>query len=221
MHFSFKEDRKENRMIMGGKLDIEGDEEEALSMPSRTTKKFVSTARKLRILNSLRNPNVGMLVTSAQYDAVSATGIIARLVAVKKPALAASIATYLGLPRSVQLFARASKAAAYVAAIRDLSDADTAQGAIQIIHGGLVSKGSDSASVLNRGGYATVAMAANKAGRPGVANLLLVLESSVADKVPALLSTGSFADAVAVATTARYVNCISGHGLYLSFFTTA
>mmetsp|Transcript_25076 Transcript_25076/g.46768 ORF Transcript_25076/g.46768 Transcript_25076/m.46768 type:complete len:340 (+) Transcript_25076:3-1022(+) len=46
-------------------------------------------------------------------------------------------------------------------------------------------------------------MAANSAGRPGVANLLLMLETSVADKVPALLSTGSYADAVAVATSAR------------------
>ena len=149
-----------------------------------------------------------MVVTSAQYDAVSATGIIARLVAVKKPALAASIGKYLGLPRSTQLLARASKAAAYVAAVKDLSDADIAQGAIQMIHGGSVSEGMDSTSVMNRGGYATVAMAAHKAGRPVVANMLLVLESSVADKVPALLSTGSFADAVAVATTARYVDLL-------------
>jgi vacuolar protein sorting-associated protein 16 len=208
MHFSFKEDRKENRVIMGGKLGCEDDKEEAFSMPSGTTKRFVATARKLRILNSLRNPNVGMVVTSAQYDAVSATGIIARLVAVKKPALAASIGKYLGLPRSTQLLARASKAAAYVAAVKDLSDADIAQGAIQMIHGGSVSEGMDSTSVMNRGGYATVAMAAHKAGRPVVANMLLVLESSVADKVPALLSTGSFADAVAVATTARYVDLL-------------
>ena len=206
MHFSFKEDRKENRMIMGGKLSHVDHKEEDFSMPSGTTKRFVATARKLRILNSLRNPSVGMVVTSAQYDAVSANGIIARLVAVKKPALAASIGKYLGLPRSTQLFARASKAAAYVAAVKGLSDADIAQGAIQMIHGGSTSKGMESASVLNRGGYATVAMAAHKAGRPLVANMLLVLESSVADKVPALLSTGSFADAVAVATTARYVD---------------
>lgn len=207
MHFSFKDDRKENRMIMGGKLhddDVDG----TVTMPSSTTRKFVATARKLRILNSLRNPEVGLVVTSAQYDAISSTGIIARLIAVKKPALAASVSKYLSLPKSVQLYARASKAAAFVAAAKDRSDADTAQGAIQIIHedSSNESAGSQGASsVMNRGAYAAVAMAANKAGRPGVANLLLMLETSVADKVPALISTGSYADAVAVATTARYV----------------
>lgn len=205
MHFSFKEDRKENRMIMGGRLANGEEENEPFAMPSRTTQKFVATARKLRILNALRNPDVGMVVTSAQYDAISPTGIIARLIVLNKPALAASVSKYLGLPKSVQLFARASKAAAFVAAAKDLSDGDTAQGALKIIHAGSESSGVETTAVFNRGGYATVAMAANKAGRPGVANLLLVLETSVADKVSALLSTGSFADAVAVATTARYV----------------
>jgi hypothetical protein len=57
--------------------------------------------------------------------------------------------------------------------------------------------------LATQGGYATVALAANRAGRPGVANLLLVLETSIADKVPALVSIGSYADAVAVATAAR------------------
>lgn len=59
-----------------------------------------------------------------------------------------------------------------------------------------------------RGAYATVAMAATKAGRPGVANLLLLLESSVSDKVPALISNGSYVDAMAVATSARDSNFI-------------
>jgi hypothetical protein len=120
------------------------------------------------------------------------------------------VSKYLSLPKSVQLYARASKAAAFVAAEKHRSDADTAQGAIQIIHEKAASTAetssknrSASSSSINRGGYATVAMAANKAGRPGVANLLLMLETSVADKVPALISTGSYSDAVAVATTAR------------------
>lgn len=208
MHFSFKDDRKENRMTMGGKTENLEGEDEGMVMPSRTTQKFVATARKLRILNSLRNPDVGLVLTSVQYDAISPIGVIARLIAIKKPALATSISKYLSLPKSVQLYARASKAAAFVTAATDRSDADTAQGAIHIVQednsaGASSSRSPSAPSVLNRGGYATVAMAANKAGRPGVANLLLMLETSVADKVPALISTGSYADAVAVATTAR------------------
>jgi len=212
MHFSFKDDSKENQMIMGGKME---DEDEGTStMPSGTTRKFVATARKLRILNSIRNPEVGLVMTSAQYDAISSMGVVARLIAVKKPALANSISKYLGLPKSVQLYARASKAAAFVVASKERSDADTAQGAIQIIHEDSTTEGSSSlsqsaSSIMNRGAYAAVAMAANKVGRPGVANLLLMLETSVADKVPALISTGSYADAVAVATNARYVSIIS------------
>jgi hypothetical protein len=203
MHFSFKDDPKENRTIMGGKQNMPEDDA-LLIMPSRTTAKFVASARKLRILNALRNPSVGFVLTSAQYDVITPTGVVARLIAIKKPALATSISKYLSLPKSVQLYARASKAAAFVASEKHRSDADTAQGAIQIIHEKLPTEATKTtSSSINRGGYATVAMAANKAGRPGVANLLLMLETSVADKVPALISTGSYADAVAVATTAR------------------
>ena len=203
MHFTFK-DPKESRNIMGGSLE-DADDENALTMPSSTTVKFVNTGRKLRILNALRNPAIGFVLTSAQYDAITPTGVVARLIAINKPALASSISKYLTLPKSVQLFARASKAAAFVASSKNLSDADTAEGAIRIItedESG-TSSSKRSLACINRGGYATVALAANKAGRPGVANLLLMLETSVADKVPALLSTGSYADAVAVATSAR------------------
>ena len=203
MHFAFKDDPREKRAVMGGKLG-EVDDRGSIILPSPITAKFVATARKLRILNAVRNPSVGLVITSAQYDAITPTGVVARLIATKRPALASSASKYLSLPKSVQLFARASKAAAFVAAEKHLSDSDTAQGALQIIHDQDPSKSSNKnvSSSINRGGYATVAMAANKVGRPGVANLLLMLETSVADKVPALISTGSYADAVAVATHA-------------------
>jgi hypothetical protein len=201
MHFAFK-DPQENRNIMGGRLE-ESEDDQGSTMPSQTTQKLVAAARKLRILNALRNPSVGFVLTSAQFDAITPLGVIARLIAIKKPALATSISKYLNLPKSVQLFARASKAAAFVAAETNSSDADTAQAAIQIIHDVSKDVSNNASSSINRGGYATVALAASRAGRPGVANLLLMLESSVADKVPALISTGSYADAVAVATAAR------------------
>jgi vacuolar protein sorting-associated protein 16 len=209
MHFSYKEN-DERSCIMGGPL--EGSEEGSRLRPSYTTTKFVAGTRKLRILNALRNPNVGFILTSNQFDSISPTGLVARLVAMKRPALATSISKYLSLPKSVQLYCRASKAAALVTSQskKELSDAEIADAAIRIINeDGKASLSSKSkSSSVNRGGYATVALAANKAGRPGVANLLLMLESSVADKVPALISTGSYADAMAVATTARFVlNC--------------
>ncbi|CAB9505372.1 sorting-associated protein 16 homolog [Seminavis robusta] len=204
MHFSYK-DNSERSCMMGGPLA--GSDEECRVRPSHTTVKFVAAARKLRILNSLRNPNVGFILTASQFDAMSPTGLVARLIAMKRPALATSISKYLGLPKAVQLYARASKASALVASDsqRGHSDTEIADAAIKMINedAAATTDSKTASTSINRGGYATVALAANKAGRPGVANLLLMLESSVADKVPALISTGSFADAMAVATTAR------------------
>lgn len=199
MHFSYKTAEDEQKVLIGG--PVMGSEFDTKILPSKTTAKFVDAARKLRILNALRNPNVGFLITAAQFDAMTPSGVVARLIAMKRSALAVEISKYLSLPKSVQLYARASKAAAFVEAATHLSDSETAERGIRIING------DDNEGIppsMNRGGYATVALAANKVGRSGVANLLLMLESSVADKVPALISTGAYADALAVATTARY-----------------
>jgi vacuolar protein sorting-associated protein 16 len=197
MHFSYKDPTEGN--IMGGSVENHNALDEAL-MPSETAIKFTMAARTLRILNALRDPAVGFILTAAQFEHITPTGVVARLVAMKRPALASSISRYLGLPKSVQLFARASQAAAFVASDKSKSDAETAEAAIRIIN---ESTDKSKAQSGNSGAYATVALAANRAGRPGVANLLLMLESSVADKVPALIATGSFADAMAVATSAR------------------
>lgn len=202
MHFAYKNAADEKRLVMGG--PVTGSDPDTGLCPTFTTAKFVETGRKLRVLNALRNPNVGYVLTSTQYDAVTPAGVVARLIAMGRPALATAISEYLSLPKSVQLFARASKAAALVEADRDHTDSEIAEAAIRIINQESGNEPANKAvSSINRGGYATVAMAATKAGRTGVANLLLMLESSVADKVPALISTGSFPDAIAVATTAR------------------
>lgn len=197
MHFSYKNPSEAS--TMGGSVDYHNPLDD-ITMPSETAIKFTTAARTLRILNALRDPSVGFILTAAQFDHITATGVVARLVAMKRPALASSISRYLGLPKSVQLFARACKAAAFVASDKANSDAHTAEAAIQIINGNSDQNTTQSG---NSGAYATVALAANRAGRPGVANLLLMLETSVADKVPALIATGSFADAMAVATSAR------------------
>ncbi|KAL7575766.1 hypothetical protein ACA910_003096 [Epithemia clementina (nom. ined.)] len=222
-------------LVMGGPYDLESDEQNnnkqtndknnELVLPSLTTRQFVAAARKLRILNALRNPNVGFVLTLAQYDALTHTGIVSRLIAMHRSSLASRLAVYLRLPKAVQLYARASKAAAYVQKVHTTleshgeaqPDSVTAERAIAIIQNengdnfleenNVKNKPNAAKSKNNssmyRGAYATVAMAASKAGRPGVANLLLLLESSVPDKVPALISNGSYVDAMAVATFAR------------------
>lgn len=205
MHYSYKSDDDEQR-VLGGGSNGEGNADTSHNTnqhiwPSATTREFVATARKLRVLNALRNPQVGFVLTASQWEALTPTGIVARLVAMQRPALATSISQYLRLPRSVQLYCRACQAAAVVqAAPADASDADTAEKALQILHGGTATAATRASY---RGGYATIAMSANQSGHPGVANLLLMMETSVADKVPALLATGAYPDAVAVASQAK------------------
>lgn len=196
MTFLYKQPN-ESGTIMGGPSGATVDVADSHLRPSPVARIFVACGRKLRILNALRNPNVGVLVTSLQFDAMTATGVVGRLIAMKRPSLACTISTYLQLPKQVQLFARASKAAALVEADSSSSDSEVAEAAMRIIATDPKERG------IFRGAYATVAMAASKCGRVGVANLLLMLETSIADKVPALISTGSYADAVAVASSAR------------------
>jgi vacuolar protein sorting-associated protein 16 len=206
MHFSYK--TLEGKSLLGGPVTGSDNDTGSSSdriLPSKTTTKFVDAARSIRILNALRHPDVGLVVTAAQWEAMTPAGVVARLVALQRPALAAAIANYLHLPNSVQLYARAAMAAAFITTAPAAgSDSEIAERAMRIIHGKDGDKNDTSSHNRNRGGYATVAMTAHAVGRPGVASLLLMLESSVAEKVPALISTGSYADALAVATTARY-----------------
>ena len=193
MHFSYKD--PDEAHVMGGSVSTnDGDD----MMPSEVAVKFTVAARKLRVLNALRDARVGFVLTTSQFDHITPTGVVARLVAINRPALATAISKYLDLPNNVRLYARSAKAAAFVASATSRSDAETAESAIKIIN-----EDQGGAGMNNSGGYAAVALAAGRAGRPGVANLLLMLESSVADKVPALISTGAFADAMAVATASR------------------
>lgn len=192
MHFDYKDNNA--RGVMGGnskKTNI------ANVRPSEVALLFVEVGKKIRVLNALRDPTVGFAMTVAQYDSVEATGVIARLIAMKRPALATSLATYLQLDEAVRAYARAARAAAYVATDFGRSDSETTDAAIKILNTDVKSP------LMNRGGYATVALAASKAGRNGVANLLLTLEPSFSDKVPGLTAIGLYSDAAAVAAKAK------------------
>ena len=157
-------------------------------------------------------------MTSAQYDSVLAKGVIARLMAAGHASLASSISEYLKLGRQVRDYARAMKATAYVNSFSSksqsnqslpiMTDSQIAEEAIRIIRGEEQTtikhlEKDKQSSKPSPGMYASVALAAHRAGRRGVADLLIMLEQSPTDKVHALLSIGSYADAAAVAARAR------------------
>ena len=192
MHFDYKDGSA--RGVMGGKTN---GYEEHNTRPSEVAMMFVEAAKKVRVMNALRDPAVGFVLTVAQFDSIEAHGVIARLIAIKRPALATYLGTYLQLDESVRAYARAARAAAYVATDTSKSDSNTTDAAIKILNTDVKSQ------LMNRGAYATVALAANNAGRQGVANLLLTLETSVADKVPGLTAIGLYSDAAAVAVNAK------------------
>jgi Vps16, C-terminal region./Vps16, N-terminal region. len=197
MHFDYKDGNTTN--ILGGKTNAVN---KSNVRPSEVALLFVEAAKKIRVLNALRHPSVGIAMTSAQYDSIESTGVIARLIAMKRPALATTLATYLQLDEAVRAYARASRAAAFVATDNSNSDSETTDAAIRILN-------TDAKNpLMNRGGYAMVALAANKAGRQGVANLLLTLESSISDKVPGLTAIGLYSDAATVASHAKDDNLI-------------
>ncbi|KAL7468314.1 hypothetical protein ACHAXS_010017 [Conticribra weissflogii] len=191
--------------------------------PSAEAIAFVKAARKLRVLNAIRHPGTGWAMTAYQFDSVSPKGVVARLMASGKPSLASSVSEYLKLGRRVRDYARAMKAAAFVASCSTISggndvmnrrflsmtDSQIAEEAIKIIkgeeneQGDISRKDEPNSTPPSPGMYASVALAAHRAGRKGVADLLIMLEDGHADKVHALLTIGSYVDAAAVAARAR------------------
>ena len=173
--------------------------------PSPEAVSFVNASRKLRVLNALRKHATGFAMTSSQYDSVMPKGVVARLVIAGRASLAASISEYLKLGRRVSDFARAMKAAAFVTSTTSLSDKNAtmtdsqiAEEVIRIIRGD-----EKDPTPPSSGMYASVALAAHRAGRRGVADLLVLLEQSTTEKVHALLSIGSYTDAAAVSCRVR------------------
>ncbi len=199
MHFDYKDGNVSGSGgSSGGMRGASGqDYKEQKTRPSEVALRFVDAAKKIRVMNALRDPAVGFVLTVSQFDSIGPNGVIARLIATKRPALATFLGTYLQLDESVRAYARAARAAAYVATDPSKSDSSTTDGAIKILNTDVKSP------LMNRGAYATVALAANHAGRQGVANLLLTLETSVADKVPGLTAIGLYSDAAAVAANAK------------------
>mmetsp|Transcript_25905 Transcript_25905/g.51954 ORF Transcript_25905/g.51954 Transcript_25905/m.51954 type:complete len:1193 (-) Transcript_25905:1429-5007(-) len=185
--------------------------------PSHEAVAFVRASRKLRVLNAIRRQGIGFAMTSAQYDAVMPKGVVARLMAAGRPSLAASVSEYLKLGRRVRDYARAMKASAFVSSPPEssMTNSQIAEEAIRIIQGkekgGKKTQDEDEDSLSSppsSGMYASVALAAHRSGRKGVADLLIMLEEGPEDKVHALLTIGAYADAAAVAAKARDSNLI-------------
>ena len=95
--------------------------------PGEMAQEFVEGARAVRVLNALRAPGVGMALTAGQYEALTPTGVVKRLIRYGRPGLATRVCAYLRLEDEVCAMARCARATAVLAAAsgKDYSEADT------------------------------------------------------------------------------------------------
>lgn len=137
---------------------------------------IISVVRKLRILNALRVPEVGIPLTSTQMDATSSQALLSALVAARHFLLAARVAEVLGVGSGQVL---AAWACAKISAAGTQTDEE--------LRSALRSK-------LKGGGrhvrYAQIATHAQARGRPRLATLLLEHETRTSEQVPLLLELG-------------------------------
>jgi len=169
----------------------------------------VEGARAVRVLNALRAPGVGMALTAGQYEALTPTGVVKRLIRYGRPGLATRVCAYLRLEDEVCAMARCARATAVLAAAsgKDYSEADTAEVVAALLadeDGGYsMDEGRGTKRGPAPGLYSTVALAAHKSGRTGVASQLLNMETDKESKVKGLLAIEDWGGAASVAANAQ------------------
>ncbi|EQC40441.1 hypothetical protein SDRG_02337 [Saprolegnia diclina VS20] len=139
---------------------------------------FVDMSRKLRVLNALRKPSVGLPLTLRQFDRLTSDVVVSRLVAMRQHYLAIKICEYLKIsPDRVLVHWACEKVKA------SFGDAPMTDEAVV----SLVRKKLKDATLVS---YSEIASCAERAGRRRLATMLLDLEENASDQVPLLLSMG-------------------------------
>ncbi|OQR84802.1 vacuolar protein sorting-associated protein [Achlya hypogyna] len=138
---------------------------------------FVDMSRKLRVLNALRKPSVGLPLTLRQFDRLTSDVVVSRLVAMRQHFLAIKICEYLKIsPDRVLVHWACEKVKT------SFADVVTDEALVS-----LVRKKLKDATLVS---YSEIASCAERAGRRRLATMLLDLEENASDQVPLLLSMG-------------------------------
>jgi len=138
-------------------------------------KEFVETAQKLRVLNDVRRPEIGLPLTIQQYTRLTPEVLVNRLTVRNFHFLALRICDYLKLKNESVLVHWASEK------VKRLTATDASDDEISQI---IKSKLKD----YDRVSYLEVASSAYHMGRRRLATMLLDMEPNPADQVPLLLS---------------------------------
>lgn len=111
-------------------------QQEQQSQSKHVADKLVKSAQMIRVLNAIRDPTVGLVMSWTQAQEVGLPGILARLVAMGHASLASRMAQTLRCGPSLQLYCRAAQASQEVkASTEEQSDSEVAQLARNLIAG--------------------------------------------------------------------------------------
>lgn len=145
---------------------------------------FVNAAKKLRVLNEVRNADIGLPLTSLQYDSLTPAVLVGRLTLRKYHFLALKICELLQLRNDrVLMHWACEKIKILTSSSSSASSSKSDTEIATIIRDKLLSHNS-SISFLE------IAAAAYHIGRRNLATVILNFEAHMADQVPLLLSMG-------------------------------
>ncbi len=135
-------------------------------------KPYVQMCQTIRVLNSLRHPQIGLPLTYNQYEALTPPVIINRLIARRHFALAIEICKFLNMNDEDGIIKILSNWALFKV---EQNDVDDNKIAVMI-----KSKLGDTPGIR----YSEIARCAISSGRPGLAIKLLEYESKASEQVP-------------------------------------
>ncbi|XP_058101113.1 protein VACUOLELESS1 [Magnolia sinica] len=147
--------------------------------------RFQETCKTLRVLNAVRNHEIGIPLSIQQYKLLTAPVLIGRLINAHQHLLALRISEYLSLNQEVVIM---HWACAKITSSLSIPDAAL----LEILH--------DKLKLCKGISYAAVAAHADNSGRRKLAAMLVEYESHSSKQVPLLLSIGEEDTALTKAT---------------------
>ncbi|CAK4660531.1 unnamed protein product [Aphanomyces euteiches] len=145
---------------------------------------FVDMCRKLRVLNALRKPSIGLPLTLTQFDRLSCEVVVSRLVAMHHHFIALKICEYMKIT--------SDRVLVHWACEKVKSSFETDPSGIPMTDEAIVSMVRKKLKDATLVSYSEIASCAERAGRHRLATMLLDLEENSSDQVPLLLSMGEY-----------------------------
>ncbi|RHY06632.1 hypothetical protein DYB36_001672 [Aphanomyces astaci] len=162
------------------------DNSDAAASSNYDSEFYVDMCRKLRVLNALRKPAIGLPLTLAQFDRLSCEVVVSRLVAMRHHFLALKICDYMKITSDRVLVHWACEK------VKSSFESATPGGGPPMTDEAIVSMVRKKLKDATLVSYSEIASCAERAGRHRLATMLLDLEENASDQVPLLLSMGEF-----------------------------